>query len=42
MHRFPDKTFKIFTSSEKMIDKYLDVVDFKINYKDYLVWSLLN
>ncbi|HIH92623.1 TPA: NAD(P)/FAD-dependent oxidoreductase [Methanosarcina acetivorans] len=42
MHRFPDKTFKIFTSNEKMIDKYLDVVDSKINYKDYLRWSLLN
>ncbi|AKB31268.1 Geranylgeranyl diphosphate reductase [Methanosarcina siciliae C2J] len=42
MHHFPDKTFKIFTSSEKMIDKYLDVADFKINYKDYLRWSLLN
>jgi geranylgeranyl reductase family protein len=34
MHRFPDRTFKIFTSSEKMIDKYLEVVDFRINYKD--------
>ena len=42
MHRFPDRTFKIFTSSEKMIDKYLEVVDFKINYKDYLRWAFLN
>jgi len=42
MHRFPDYTFKIFTSSEKMIDKYLEVVDFRINYKDYLGWCLLN
>jgi geranylgeranyl reductase family protein len=42
MHRFPEKTFKIFTSSDKMIDKYLEVVDFSINYKDYLRWSLLN
>jgi len=32
MHSFPDRTFKIFTSSEKMIDKYLEVVDFSINY----------
>lgn len=42
MHRFPEKTFKIFTSSDEMIDKYLEVVDFSINYKDYLRWSLLN
>ncbi|HWR24833.1 MAG TPA: geranylgeranyl reductase family protein [Methanosarcina sp.] len=42
MHSFPDRTFKILTSNEKMINKYLDVVDFKINYKDYLRWSLLN
>lgn len=42
MHRFPEKTFKIFTSSDKMIDKYLEVVDYTINYKDYLRWSLLN
>lgn len=42
MHRFPEKTFKIFTSSDKMIDKYLEVADFSINYKDYLRWSLLN
>lgn len=42
MHRFPDRTFKIFTSSDKMIDKYLELVDFRINYKDYLRWCLLN
>jgi flavin-dependent dehydrogenase len=42
MHRFPDRTFKIFTSDNKMVDKYLDVVDFTINYKDFLRWALLN
>jgi hypothetical protein len=42
MHRFPDKTFKIFTSSDKMIDKYFDVMDFSIDYKAYLRWALLN
>ncbi|MCQ1536035.1 geranylgeranyl reductase family protein [Methanosarcina sp. KYL-1] len=42
MHRFPERTFKVFTSSEKMIDKYLEVVDFKMDYKDYLRWALLN
>lgn len=42
MHRFPEKTLKILTSNDKMADKYLDVVDFKLNYKDYLGWCLLN
>ncbi len=42
MHRFPDRTFKIFTSSNKMLDKYLEVMDFTIDYKDYLRWCLLN
>lgn len=42
MHRFPDRTFKIFTSSDKMIDKFLEIMDSTINYKDYLRWALLN
>jgi geranylgeranyl reductase family protein len=42
MHSFPDRTFKIFTSNKKMVNKYLDVVDFRLNYKDYLRWCLLN
>ncbi|HHV24158.1 MAG: geranylgeranyl reductase family protein [Methanosarcina sp.] len=42
MHRFPDRTFKVFTSSDKMIDKFLEVVDLTIDYKDYLRWCLLN
>lgn len=42
MHRFPDRAFKIFTSGDKMINKYLEVVDFTIDYKDYLHWVLLN
>lgn len=42
MHHFPEKTFRVFTSNEKMIGKYLDVVDFKLNYKDFLHWALLN
>ncbi len=42
MHHFPERTFKTFTSNEKMINKYLEVVDFRINYKDYLRWCLLN
>jgi flavin-dependent dehydrogenase len=42
MHRFPDRTFKIMTSSEKMANKYLDVAEFKLSYKDFLAWCLLN
>jgi geranylgeranyl reductase family protein len=42
MHRFPDRTFKILTSSEKMANKYLDVAEFKLSYKDYIAWCLLN
>jgi geranylgeranyl reductase family protein len=42
MHRFPESTFKIFTTSNKMLDKYLELIDYRINYKDYLRWCLLN
>jgi hypothetical protein len=42
VHSFPDRTFKIFTSGEKMVNKYLEAVDFSLNYKDYLLRSLLN
>jgi hypothetical protein len=42
VHRFSDLTFKIFTSNEKMADKYFEVVDSRLNYKDSLKWSLLN
>lgn len=42
MHRFPDQAFKVFTSNEKMITKYLEIIDCRINYKDYLQWCLFN
>ncbi|MDD4496883.1 MAG: geranylgeranyl reductase family protein [Methanosarcinaceae archaeon] len=42
MHRYPEKSFRIFTSNKKMMDKYLEVVDFSFNYKDFLRWTLLN
>lgn len=42
MHRFPEKAFRIFTSSDKMLNKYFEVMDFSVDYKDYLRWSLLN
>jgi hypothetical protein len=42
MHRFPDQAFKVFTSNEKMANKYLEIVDFRLNYKDYLRRGLIN
>jgi len=42
MHRFPDKSFRLFTSNEKLLDKYLEVVDFNMDYKAFLRWALLN
>ena len=42
MHRFPDLTFKIFASNEKMANKYLEIVDSRLNYKEYLRWCLFN
>jgi flavin-dependent dehydrogenase len=42
MHRFPNRTFKFFTSNEKMANKYLEVLDFRLNYKDYLRWCFIN
>jgi hypothetical protein len=35
-------TTKIFASNEKMANKYLETVDFRLNYKEYLRWCLLN
>ena len=42
IHCFSDRKFKIFTFNEKMVDKYFEVVDFRLNYKDSLQWCLLN
>ena len=42
IHSFPERSFKMFINNRKILDKYLEVVDFKIDYKDYLRWSLLN
>jgi geranylgeranyl reductase family protein len=42
MHRYPDQAFSILSSNEKIANKFLDVMDFRLNYKDYLLWCLLN
>jgi geranylgeranyl reductase family protein len=42
MHRYPDQAFNILSSNEKIANKFLDVMDFRLNYKDYLLWCLLN
>lgn len=42
IHSFPERSFKTFINNREVLDKYLEVVDFTIDYKDYLSWSLLN
>jgi geranylgeranyl reductase family protein len=42
MHHFPDRTFKVFTADNKMIYKYLGILDCRINYKDYFLWCIRN
>ena len=32
----------MFIDNREILDKYLEVMDFKIDYKDYLRWALLN
>ncbi len=38
MHRIPSLFFRIFTSSDGIIDKYLDVAALKITYKEFFMW----
>ena len=40
MHRFPGIFFKIFTSNEDVIDKYLEVPALKRTYKSYIKWLI--
>jgi len=42
IHSFPERSFKMFIDNREILDKYLEVVDFTIDYKDYLRWALLN
>lgn len=42
MYTYPDVTFRIFTGQKEIFDKFLDVVAFKITYKDFLKWLLFN
>ncbi len=42
MHRFPEISFKLAVSNGEILDKYLDEVVTKRNYKDYVRWLLLN
>jgi geranylgeranyl reductase family protein len=42
IHSFPERSFKMFIDNKEILDKYLEVVDFTIDYKDYLRWSLFN
>ena len=40
MHRFPGIFFKIFTSNEEIVDKYLEVPALKRTYKSYIKWLI--
>lgn len=42
MYTYPDLAFRIFIGQEEIFDKFLDVVAFKITYKDLLKWLLFN
>jgi geranylgeranyl reductase family protein len=42
IHSFPEVSFKLAMNNGDILSKYLDVMDFRINYKDYLRWTLLN
>jgi len=42
IHSFPEISFKLAINNREILDKYLEVVDFRINYKDYMRWSVLN
>jgi geranylgeranyl reductase family protein len=42
IHRFPERAFKTFMSNREILNKYLEVVDFTIDYKEYLRWAFLN
>jgi geranylgeranyl reductase family protein len=42
IHSFPERSFKLLIGNREILDKYLEVMDFKIDYKDYLRWALLN
>jgi geranylgeranyl reductase family protein len=40
MHSFPGIFFKIFTSNEDVIDKYLEVPSLRRTYKSYIKWLI--
>jgi len=42
MHNFPEVSFKIFTSEEAIIDRFLEVAAFRLTYKEYLKWLVFN
>lgn len=39
IHSFPEISFKMFVNNREILDKYLEIMDFTIDYKDYLLWS---
>lgn len=42
IHNFPERAFKTFINNREILNKYLEIIDFTIDYKDYLRWAFLN
>ena len=42
IHSFPERSLKTFINNREILDKYLEVVDYTIDYKEYLRWAVLN
>ncbi|MDK2912745.1 MAG: hypothetical protein PWR29_1702 [Methanolobus sp.] len=42
MHRFPERAFSIFTQEASVIDRFLEVVAFRMDYRQYMKWLMLN
>lgn len=42
MHRFPERAFSIFTQEASVVDRFLEVVAFRMDYRQYMKWLMLN
>jgi geranylgeranyl reductase family protein len=42
IHRFPERAFKTAVNHREILNKYLEIVDFTIDYKEYFRWAFLN
>ncbi|MCQ6962170.1 geranylgeranyl reductase family protein [Methanolobus chelungpuianus] len=42
MHRFPERAFSIFTREASVVDRFLEVVAFRMDYRQYMKWLIIN